>query len=698
MMQNRLFVRWLAPSLCFAGGGLLSFSSLAERSIYELSLKELMKVPVVSSNKFERSRDEVAAAVYVITARDIANAGATQISQVLSMVPGLFVRQASSNNWALGSRGFGSVFSNKMLVMIDGRSLYSPLFSGTFWDQLDMLVSDIERVEVIRGPGSTVWGANAVNGVINVITKSPKDYPGQFFYAAAGDQLRYDSGYSISGPIDKWGSARFYAKRKSVRSSDYYPATSAVIDSWNSTMAGLKLDKPLDNGEISITTDWLQQSLNEPVLSTSLIQAPQAHLDNTSHQVNLQWLHRLTPSHDWTMAAQHQRSRRDSKQYLIDDSMVNFEFDGRYQFQTHQLSYGLGWRRHIIDFDPRIAFYTLSGQPIQTHSRIHSAFLQHEWTFIRGHRLIIGSKFEAHRQNHQGTDATYRDDMALPNIRYSMDLSEDSQLWAALSRSARVPSMAEQVIRAPLFYLEAQSPSNPLPWPVEYQTGGRPGFQEERVDTIELGGRFNLSFDQNIEIALYHSDYQDLRIINLQDPQCQQTGLNVPFCAANDVVVIPNRFESLGGLRLEGMELNWQYRLKNTMQFSLAYSYTHQTLDEIHPLLGLFEFSIHLTPRHQLGLQLDWQIDDKWNLQMKHLYVGGTQNDRRVRQTINPRFLTHYHTMDVVLSYQLSKPLRLTLNLDNLWQDSGNEWITEFASGSVSETERQLRLGLEYKF
>src|SRR5712692_6348288 len=156
----------------------------------EASLEDLMNTKVTSVSRKEQKLSKVAAAVYVITQEDIHRSGATNIPDLLRMVPGLDVGQIDANIWAISARGFNLQFANKLLVLIDGRAVYTPLFGGVFWDTQDVPLEDIDRIEVVRGPGGTVWGANAVNGVINVITKSAADTQGGLLTGGGGTQAQ----------------------------------------------------------------------------------------------------------------------------------------------------------------------------------------------------------------------------------------------------------------------------------------------------------------------------------------------------------------------------------------------------------------------------------------------------------------------------------------------------------------------------
>ncbi|HKJ25492.1 MAG TPA: TonB-dependent receptor plug domain-containing protein, partial [Myxococcota bacterium] len=174
-----------------------------DHDLADLSLDQLMGIPVTSASKKEQNADEVSSAIFVLTQDDIRRSGATTIPEVLRLVPGVQVARSTANGWAVTARGFNGRFASKLLVLMDGRSVYTPLFSGVYWDVQDTMMEDIDRIEVIRGPGATVWGANAVNGVINIITKSAKDTHGLLASAGGGNEERGFGGARLGGePID----------------------------------------------------------------------------------------------------------------------------------------------------------------------------------------------------------------------------------------------------------------------------------------------------------------------------------------------------------------------------------------------------------------------------------------------------------------------------------------------------------------
>ncbi|MBB1383724.1 TonB-dependent receptor plug domain-containing protein, partial [Shewanella sp. SR41-2] len=206
---------------CFATSTSTSTATADESNSFDLSLQELLNVEVTSVSKQKQPLSNSPAAIYVITSEHIRNSGATSIPQVLRDVPGLHVGQIDSQKWAISSRGFNGRYNNKLLVLMDGRTLYSPIFSGVYWEVQDTLMADIERIEVIRGPSAAMWGANAVNGVINIITKHSADTSGGYAELGAGDYEQGFAGFRYGSTLSDNATSRVYVKGHSRDSLEY---------------------------------------------------------------------------------------------------------------------------------------------------------------------------------------------------------------------------------------------------------------------------------------------------------------------------------------------------------------------------------------------------------------------------------------------------------------------------------------------
>lgn len=209
-----------------------------------MSIEDLMAIQVTSVSKKSQNLSDSAAAIFVITAEDIEQSGATCIPELLRMVPGLNVARIDSNKWAISSRGFNSRFSDKLLVLMDGRSVYNALYSGVYWEVQDTILEDVERIEVIRGPGATIWGANAVNGVINIITKHAGDTLGGLAVAGAGTEERVFLSGRYGATLAEGIYGRFYAKGNS-RDSYQFKTGEDSEDQWQTYHSGFRVDGSL---------------------------------------------------------------------------------------------------------------------------------------------------------------------------------------------------------------------------------------------------------------------------------------------------------------------------------------------------------------------------------------------------------------------------------------------------------------------
>lgn len=320
-----------------------------EEDLYDLSLEELMSVPVTSVSRRDQTLAQTPAAVYVITAGEIQRSPASTIPELLRTVPGLHVASIDGNKWAVTSRGLNGRFANKLLVLQDGRSLYTPLFSGVYWDSVDLLLEDVERIEVIRGPGASLWGANAVNGVINIITKDARDTQGGLAKAQTGDretQVSIRQGFAL----DDDRALRLYAQWSRYEDTRRLDGAS-TNDAWRSGRAGLRFDWILDaSSDATITADLHQTDGKETVNLVSLlppyIQTSAGSLDVTGGNVLGRYRRAVSDRSEITLTSYLEASRRTTQ--LYEEDRTTFDID--YQQSLDDVAYadwlwGLNYRR-----------------------------------------------------------------------------------------------------------------------------------------------------------------------------------------------------------------------------------------------------------------------------------------------------------------------------------------------------------------
>ena len=495
---------WMPVLLSLMGSARAAESEL---ELGQMSLEDLLQVEVSGVSRKVQRLTDTAAAAYVLTADDIRRSGATSLPEVLRLVPGLEVARIGSSRWAVSARGFNSRFANKLQVLMDGRSVYSPLFSGVFWEAEDVLLDDIERIEVIRGPGAALWGANAVNGVINIVTRSARRTQGELVTALAGDEDRVQLAARHGASLSADTAWRVWAKAGDRE---------AAVDSteqrsgfgWHYGRLGARVDGELDAGAQWTVVAGLQsghsgENLLVPQLVPPYAAMQAARQENSGGHV----LARL----EWGAADGALRSLQAS----VDQASVNLRDVLREQrltwdldFQTrqpvgarHDVVWGGGLRYSRdrvggMDSLLRIA-------PERDEFSLWSAFVHDEFSVVPDRvKLIWGTKLEHH--SHTGLDWQ-------PNVRWLWTPAAHHSMWTALSRSVRLPSRAESDASVDLMTLPPGTEANPGPLPVLVRATPGPALQAEKVVTVEAGYRAQLADDLSVDLAAYRARYRDLR-------------------------------------------------------------------------------------------------------------------------------------------------------------------------------------------
>ncbi len=475
-------------------------------------LEALLEMEVTSVNKKAQRLGEVAGAVYVITRKAILRSGVTSLAEALRLAPGIQVARIDANKWAISARGFNHQFADKLLVMIDGRTVYSPSFSGVYWDAQDVLLDDIERIEVIRGPGAAVWGANAVNGVINIITRSAVETEGTLATLGVGGEERFLGGLRHGRRLgdNVWG--RAYVKHQRWDDSRDAIDGGAGGDRWWRSQGGFRLD-----GHPGADDRWtLQGDLyharehqrtnrwQDPGRPENAMRAPlylETGVDDRveSEGWNLlgRWNHTTAGGGRIELQLYFDHTRRE--EFLLGQRHDIFDLDLQHQFSPwrgHDLIWGLGYR-HIRDqFENS---WVGAMQPERQGRDLYSAFIQDEITLSAGLRLILGAKFEHH------------DDLGLqtqPSARLLWRPDDRNTLWASVSRAVRAPSRLERSGRMVTFVAPAFPPF--VPDARAFHALGNQDLGAETVIAWEFGYRLLAAENLSIDLALYDNAYSDL--------------------------------------------------------------------------------------------------------------------------------------------------------------------------------------------
>jgi iron complex outermembrane receptor protein len=458
---------------------ILALAQSSTAALKRLSLEELLDLEVTTVSRTEQRASEAAAAVHVITAEDIRRSGARSIPEALRLAPNLQVAQANARAWAISARGFSAPFANKLLVLIDGRSVYTPLFSGVFWDAQDTLLEDIDRIEVISGPGAALWGANAVNGIINIITRAASDTQGVLASAAAGTFERVTGAIRYGGQNGEALHYRFYAKYFE-RDRSVFPDGTEATDAWYATQGGFRLDwSASDESALTLQGDLYAGHGEQPF-------APK--LAQSGGNLLARWTRSFSSTERLQLQGYYDRTHQFAPGDFGDD-LDTFDLDAQYQrdlSERQHIVIGAGYRfthDEVENLPGSIAFL-----PAVLDQHLFSAFVQDEIALADDRtKVTLGSKFE--HNDYTGFEVQ-------PNVRIAHTRAQHT-LWAAVSRAVRAPSRIDRDL-----FFPATAP---------FIFAGGPNFRSETLSAYELGARVQTSEILNVSAAAFFHDYDDIR-------------------------------------------------------------------------------------------------------------------------------------------------------------------------------------------
>jgi len=601
-----------------------------QKDLTDQSLDELANIQVTSVSRKEQKLFRAAAAVYVITQEDIRRSGLSTIPELLRMVPGINVAQISANTWAITARGFNSQFGNKMLVLVDGRSVYSPDFSGVYWDAQDLILDDIERIEVIRGPGATIWGANAVNGVINITTKRSSETQGGLVRASTGNQ-DYGTGEArYGGKISDNAYYRVYAKYFN-RSGFEDAAGNATKDAWRSLHSGFRLDWQSNTRDaITVQGDIYTDHFNN--VGTRLVSifppmiAPgDQNMNASGGNVLARWDRVVSPRSDVTLQFYYDRNRRHDT--LLNSTRDTLDFD----FAHHIL---VGNRQDIVwGGGFRVSPDSLKGSltsllvPVNRTQKIGSAFVQDEITVVENRvHLTVGSKFE--HNSFSGFNVQ-------PSVRVAWTPGDRQTIWAAASRAVRTPSRSDKDV---LVNYAAFPGANGLTNLITIL--GNPDFKSEILNAYELGYRIQATNHLSLDIASFYNIYKRLEA---GEPQ-------TPFFDPSPVphVVIPVLLSNTIGGKTYGVEVLANWNATNHWKLTAGYSWLRM---QLHPDASSLDTTTFL---QEQGSDPHHQIQVRSLLSLPH----------RVE------FDTSLYYVDKLAAFQIPSYVRLDLRLGWRFSDS----------------------------
>ncbi|MBN1394435.1 MAG: TonB-dependent receptor [Pirellulales bacterium] len=599
-----------------------------------------MNVEVTSVAKQESTVGRSAAAIYVITSEMIARSPATNIPDLLRMAPGVEVARIDTHTWAIAVRGFNNRYTDKLLVLIDGRTVYTPITTGVYWDVQDVMLQDLERIEVIRGPGGTIWGANAVNGVINIITKKAKKTQGALVtYGGGADEDLALGGARVGKSNGNGLYYRIYGKHFE-RAPGYSPDGEAH-DDWRQGRAGFRADwEPDRDGSRMLTVQGDYYVGREGVYGA--IPLPVSPYQQTlveNEEVNggnllARWTKVFDDSSDWSVQLYYDQAQREFSAYKQYVNTFDVEFQHRFplQFQRrHEFIWGGDYRQiHDDEVGNGFADYF---DPTQRTTSLFSMFFQDEIALVEDKLFFtVGSKFE--HNDYSGFEFQ-------PSGRLLYAPDKKRAIWAAISRAVRTPCRADQDVRFTL--LPQPTPSDPNRY-FPRLTGSR-DFQSEQLMAYELGYRAQPKKEFAYDIALFYNVYESV-------PTFLE---GAPYVDPYGNVIVPLVFSNLGRGRTYGAEITGEWTLSDRWRLSGSYGYLYVQATSV-PGTEPF-ISPGSSPRNQVKVASKWDLGGDWQFDMNLRYVDNLP-------ALN---VPNYITMDLRLAWRPRENLEYAVIGRNLF-------------------------------
>jgi len=460
-------------------------SSQSPEALKRLSIEQLMNLQVTSVSKRPERLSQTASAIQVITHDDIRRSGASSLPEVLRLATNLQVAQVDSRQWAISARGFNSTTANKLLVLIDGRTVYTPLFSGVFWDVQEVPLTDIDRIEVISGPGATLWGANAVNGVINVITRDAKDTQGLLLSGGGGTEQRGFGTVRYGGALGSGVRYRIYG-RGFGRDATALPNGQDAADDWHLGQGGVHVDWDASNASrVTLQGDLYGGRIGQPSAGDIAVSGGNAMA---------KWSRTISETSDLAAQLYYDRTHRDIPGTFGED-LDTYDVDLQHRARLgarHDVVWGLGYR--LIN-DRVVNSSALAFLPSHIARQWFTGFVQDEIALVPNKlHVALGTKIE--HNDYTGFEIQ-------PSGRVNWGLSPAGTFWAAVSRALRTPSRIDREFFAP-----GQPP---------YFLAGGPGFHSEEELAYELGYRHQRGA-LALSVATFYSRYYGLRSLEQANP------------------------------------------------------------------------------------------------------------------------------------------------------------------------------------
>lgn len=670
-----------------------SFRAHASDSLMEMDLEALMDLEVTTVSKRVQPLTDSPAAIYVITSEEIKRSGATSVADVLRLAPGVEVAKLNASTWAISIRGLNSMYSHNLLVLVDGRSIYSPLYGGVYWDAVMPMLEDIERIEVIRGPGASLWGVNAVNGVINIISRSAELTQGQRIVAAAGNEeqhLRARTG-GKSGILFY----RAYGVHREFDDGTAEPSNRNARDDMEGSQAGVRTDWVEADQRLTLLADVAEVNKNYNHTIHPFLGSAGERYENLTGNLLARW-NRDLGEDELQAQVYYDYTRRDEPGYEY--RLHTYDLDLQFNHQRvagHRVTWGFNYRYFQDDID---------GSPIFDLSRdeldwdLLSAFVQDEYAATERLTLVAGIKAEKVEE----IDTAWQ-----PTLRFNYRVSDGLSFWGSAAAAERIPTRqdryaifrgeypdylkdgtlqriydqaTEGLTPAEIAVLEALYPELADPDSILLigLVRGNEQLESEKNITYELGTRWQPANNLFVDVALFRSEYRDMRALEFLDWEL-----------VDGVLITELQAVTLADATSKGLELAFEYRPSKDWRYKLNYNYLNFDISNDNELMAA-QFLEGVSPEHQVSFRTYWDINDCLQLDIDTYYVEEIRSGGDHRPD-------DYADMNARFAWRTSPQLTLSLVGRNLFHRHRFEYQETLVGPQRTAIDRSFYVQLDWK-
>jgi iron complex outermembrane receptor protein len=630
----------------------------------ELDLEQLMRVRITSVSKHPESRFEAGAAIYVISNEELRRNGFATIADSLRTVPGMDVGQVNAHTWAVSARGFNGEYANKLLVLNDGRSVYNPLSSGVYWDALDPILADVNRIEVIRGPGATLWGANAVNGVINIISKSAKETQGLLVSAGGGSTERGFGEVRYGEKLGDHAWMRVFAKYSDPDSLALANSTGAA-DDWWMAHTGFRADWEANaQNLLTLQGEYYQGnnclSLTQPIANAPFENTTTLASDVIGANVLGRWTYSQSEESEFKVQTYFDHTERESN--LPSERRDTFDLEGQHAFtwlHRNHIVWGLGYR---VSTDQIRGDFAQMFAPDHRTLNLFNSFLQDEIALVENQlHLTLGGKLE--HNDFTGFEVQ-------PSGRLVWTPTPKQTVWASVSRAVRTPSRAEDDVRVNL----ATQPASSSVFSI---LGDRRGVSENLM-AYELGYRLLPHPRVSVDVTAFYNDYDNLRSLQPGPPASSPTAL-ATFYSANQIVG-----------ETYGVELSTSWQPLDRWHLQSAYTFFQAHLHRVDGSLDAAteQFYEGSSPAHQFSLRSQVDVTRHVEFDCGLRFVDALHNPN----------IPAYVTADVRLGWRPNNHWEISISGLNLFDNQHPEFAPQVINTPLREVRRSVFGKITWRF